>query len=264
MAPSKVNISSIFDHLKNYFSETDCPLCLCERSTCEDPQLPNSNDASSRSYQGLQKQSFICSNCYVRLPFLKSSCSVCAMPISSSQQICGQCLQKSPTFDKTIAAFHYEPPISDFILSIKYSAGFDCLPLLTNSLQQSIVESYEADKFPELMIPVPLNRARLVKRGFNQATEVAKFLSRKLTIPLASELAFRSKTTVPQADLSAVERTRNLKNAFSIKGVAPSHCAVIDDVMTTGSTVDSLSKALKKAGATRVDVWCLARAFPVD
>ena len=120
MTPEKVNNRSIIGHIKNLLFESDCPLCFCETNQSSKTASCRNEKTATLSSIAELNQSLICDHCASLLPFLVESCEVCAMPISSSQQVCGQCLQKSPEFNKTVAAFHYEPPISDFIQNIKY------------------------------------------------------------------------------------------------------------------------------------------------
>ena len=111
------------------------------------------------------------------------------------------------------------------------------------------------------MIPVPLHRARLRERGFNQATELARRLDRTLGIRHEPRLCTRHRNTPPQSLLPATARRLNLRNAFSVRGTLPAaHVAIIDDVMTSGHTSDELARTLKRAGADYVEVWVIARA----
>jgi ComF family protein len=113
-----------------------------------------------------------------------------------------------------------------------------------------------------LILPVPLHRARLRQRGFNQALELARPLGRSLGVPVRHGLLLRARATAAQSELDAAARRRNVRGAFAVHAGAalPSHVAVLDDVMTTGATLAECVRALKRAGAQRVDVWALARA----
>ena len=186
------------------------------------------------------------------------------MPISAKQSTCGACLKETPIFNSTIAAFHYEPPISDFIQNLKYQSNFTANELLANALVNKLRIYYRDETLPQQIIPVPLHRLRVLKRGFNQANEIAKHLSIAFNIPINNQAISRAVSTPPQADLSAAQRKSNLRRAFQVNRKPPAHCAIVDDVVTTGSTANAVAKALIKAGANKVDVWCLARAFPVD
>jgi ComF family protein len=126
--------------------------------------------------------------------------------------------------------------------------------LLTRALQQA------GAPYPELLLPVPLHPARLRERGFNQAVEIARPLAQALGLPLDLNSCQRRRATAPQAGLEAIERRRNIRGAFALTRPLPArHLALIDDVVTTGSTVAELTRLLKRAGAERVEVWALAK-----
>ena len=120
---------------------------------------------------------------------------------------------------------------------------------------------------PELIIPVPLHIKKLRKRGFNQSILIAKWVSQAFNIPMDLKIIQRHQLTPAQVDLSRSERLKNLKNAFKFinknkfKLSNIRHVALIDDVMTTGATVNEISKILKQAGVEKIEVWCLARAI---
>jgi ComF family protein len=131
--------------------------------------------------------------------------------------------------------------------------------LLADALQ---AHGHYSKSLPDVILPVPLHRERLSERGFNQALEIARPISKVLQIPIAIQSAERTRHTAAQARLNAEKRGENLRNAFKIRtNVAGLHIAILDDVITTGRTVESLSRALKAAGAKRVDVWAVARAI---
>ncbi|MGH8282488.1 MAG: ComF family protein [Gammaproteobacteria bacterium] len=131
---------------------------------------------------------------------------------------------------------------------------------LLGELLADYLAASEAAK-PDLLIPVPLHATRLKERGFNQALELARPVARHLRLPMDWELCTRNKNTAIQSKLDAVERQRNLRDAFSVRqSLQGAEVAVLDDVVTTGATVAALSKTLKQAGAATVRVWSLARA----
>ncbi|TQV89714.1 ComF family protein [Aliikangiella coralliicola] len=208
----------------------------------------------------------ICHYCHQRLPLLRQSCRVCAMPVTgvltdNQEQVCGQCLRHSPMFKKTITAFHYEPPISDFITSMKFNGIYYLSSLLTDYLEQQIRLSYQPENFPQGLVAVPLHPKKLRKRGFNQAQLIAKTLAKSFSIPLLSHLVKRNRDTQAQTSLDALKRQQNLRGAFNVISKPPNFVAVVDDVMTTGTTANELATQLIKQGAERVDVWCIARAY---
>ncbi|WP_370526901.1 ComF family protein [Methylobacter sp. BlB1] len=144
------------------------------------------------------------------------------------------------------------------ITSLKFHAHYKNARLLGQLLAEHIKESAER---PDCIMPVPLHKARYRQRGFNQSIEIARTVARELQLPVDLSSCQRHRNTPHQTSLLAKQRRKNLKNAFSLmKPIQVKHIAIIDDVMTTGSTVDELAALLKKAGASRVDVWACARA----
>lgn len=114
---------------------------------------------------------------------------------------------------------------------------------------------------PQALVPVPLHRDRLRRRGYDQALELARPLAQALGLPLRDDLLRRMRATAPQSRLAAPQRRRNLRGAFAVRteGNLPTHVALVDDVMTTGATVEAAAAALRRAGVARVDVWVCAR-----
>ncbi|WP_444994975.1 ComF family protein [Aliikangiella sp. IMCC44359] len=230
--------------ISNLLPQSDCPLCQSTVSTYH------------------KQNGIICHYCHQRLPRQHLACTICALPLFSGPElICGECIKQAPNFRKTVAAFRYEPPIKQFITRLKFNAQREFLPILSQYLCQKIVESYHSDALPQQMIPVPLHFSKIRQRGFNQANLIAQSLSQQLKIPMHAHIVKRIRDTSPQTSLDASERHSNLKDAFFAQPPIKSHIAIVDDVMTTGATVSSLSKTLLTSGARRVDVWCLARAY---
>jgi ComF family protein len=133
---------------------------------------------------------------------------------------------------------------------------------LLGALLAQALQSDRHTPWPAALIPVPLHPSRLRERGFNQARELALPLARHLAIPLRDDLVRRIRATAPQVGLTAVARARNLRGAFAIDGVPPAHVALIDDVLTTGSTLTAMSLALRAAGSMQIEVWTPARSAP--
>ena len=116
------------------------------------------------------------------------------------------------------------------------------------------------EPLPARLVPVPLHRNRLRRRGYNQAVELARPLGRALGLPVAPRLCRRQRPTPAQAELTGSDRRRNVRGAFAVAAPVPRHVAIVDDVVTTGSTVGELARVLRRAGAERVEVWAVARA----
>jgi ComF family protein len=204
----------------------------------------------------------LCRDCLNDLPWLGHSCNGCARPLPSGAEtvLCGACLKRSPGFDAATALLHYRAPADYLIQRLKFSGELALAPLLGGLLAEKIAA--RTTPLPDLLIPVPLHRARLHERGFNQATELARYLGRRLAVPVEHRLCRRDRHTRPQSLTPYGERRRNLRGAFSVSGQVPvaAHVAVVDDVMTTGHTADELARVLRRAGAARVEVWIVARS----
>jgi ComF family protein len=205
--------------------------------------------------------SVLCRACLDDLPWLGNSCSRCAraLPGGGDARVCGACLYKPPAFDVTSAILHYHPPVDYLIQRLKFSGELALAPLLARLLAEKITG--RAIALPELLIPVPLHPVRLRERGFNQATELARHLGRRLDVPVERRLCRRIRHTPPQSLTPPGGRRRNLRGAFSLNGeLSAKHVAIIDDVMTTGHTANELSGILRRAGAVLVEVWIIARS----
>lgn len=197
----------------------------------------------------------LCSDCEQSLPWLDLTCQQCGVALKSNELICGQCLQQPPYFDRTLALFHYQAPISHWITQLKFKRQLIYARLLGQLMAKALKLP-----LPDLLIPVPLHPKRLKQRGFNQALEIAKSLSKQTQIPIARFNCRRRKHTQAQTELNWQQRQTNLKNAFSIKKPLTANAvAIVDDVMTTGATVNALAKQLKQQGVEHVQVLVPAR-----
>lgn len=199
---------------------------------------------------------------------MQTSCQRCGTEQCTSTLIdmsCGNCLLNPPAFNLCRAAFRYVSPVNRLITDFKFNAQFDSGNSLSKILARDFQHYYSNQKKPQLLIPAPLHRNRLRVRGFNQAVEIGRVVSRQCQISLAHSAIKKIRDTTPQIELnSAQARKTNLRNAFAIgdesllRGVE--FVAILDDVVTTMATVAAISKLLQQQGVYRVDVWCLARA----
>lgn len=223
----------MFAFLNNLMPPSSCLLC----------------GASSRH------QAF-CDGCAGALPWLPGlHCPLCAMPTLDGGP-CGDCLKAPPAFDATCAAFLYAGTLAQLIPAAKFGARWSILP----ALAQLMLPALEKHPRPDLIVPLPLHPLRLKERGFNQAQEIASPLARELKVPLENACLIRTRNTEHQARLSEKARKANMRRAFStIADLDGKHVAIVDDVMTTGTSLDAAARALKQAGASRVDAWVLAR-----
>jgi ComF family protein len=198
---------------------------------------------------------WICDGCEGDLPFHPPlHCPVCAMPTPLGET-CGECLKHPPHFDATRAAFAYAFPADALLRALKYRSRLAIAEWAAMHIDPSGIP-------PDYLIPMPLHVNRLKTRGFNQAMEIARALSRRYGIALLHEAVERVRETEPQAGLPRVERTRNMRNAFACRGgVVGKHVAIVDDVMTSGASLNELARTLKAAGALRVECWVAARTL---
>ncbi len=200
----------------------------------------------------------LCGPCLNDLSHNLSPCRQCGLPLEGSgAQLCGRCLKKAPPFDRAVIPLLYQPPLDRLILALKFHQGLAHARLLGQLLADAVEQS---DSRPQLIIPVPLHPKRLRERGYNQALEIARPTARRLNIPLSLNHVRRTRHTETQTRLKYKERHKNMRGVFEVAHNVPTHVAIVDDVVTSGSTVTTLAKALKKSGAERVDIWAVARA----
>lgn len=234
----------IYNWLKNTLSglfEEHCLLCL----------------GPSKSKHSL------CKECENELPKNDSHCLICSSPLSTNRQtgttlVCGQCQKQPPYYNTSLIPHLYATPLKQLISEFKFHNNLSYGRLLAHLFIRSVNNNHR--RLPECIIPVPLHTKRLQERGFNQALELARLVSRELEIPINYSLCKRNKITPFQSGLSAKQRKQNLTNAFSVTQTPLyKHVAIFDDVVTTGSTVNELSKQLKKSGVKIIEVWAIAR-----
>jgi ComF family protein len=199
----------------------------------------------------------LCDACYAQLPWLpQAHCPQCALPTINGT-LCGGCLQHPPRFDRVIAACVYAYPLAELIRSYKYQGMLALAPLLAQKL------ATKTDDAADLLVPLPLSKERLRERGFNQALEIARAVNRATGVRLAPSICRRVRDSTPQAALPWNERRKNIRGAFACDAdLTGKRVAVIDDVLTTGATLDEIAKTLKRAGAVEVQGWVVARTLP--
>lgn len=168
---------------------------------------------------------------------------------------CGACLRApARRLPWTSATFVYATPIAGLVRRFKFHQDLAAGHLLS----MLMAESLQGCMRPQAIVPLSLHPARLRQRGYDQALELARPLARKLQLPLCHGLR-RIRATAAQSELDAGARRRNLQGAFVADGPLPRHVALVDDVMTTGATLQAATSALRRAGVLRVDAWVCAR-----
>ncbi len=205
----------------------------------------------------------LCENCLVELTcHTEKRCYRCANVLEADDDFyCKSCVSCPPSFDRTLAPFIHQSAVRYLVINLKFHAHQHNAKLFGTLMANFIKHQIDKNDLPECLIPIPLHPKRYRERGFNQSLEIAKTLSKQLHIPYDANSCVRFRYTQQQAKLNAHQRHDNMKNAFKIiKPLKFKHIAIIDDVMTTGLTVQELAKELKAAGAHRVQVWVCSKA----
>jgi ComF family protein len=225
----------------------------------------------------------LCAACDAALPRIRRACATCGLPLPPEEAAaagatgpapaegtapeagrlrlrCAACRCAPPPLGRVVAPFLYAPPLDRWLPRFKFHQDLAAGRLLSQLMLAACAEAPR----PEALLPVPLHRARLRARGYDQALELARPLARALALPLRRDLLLRVRATSAQSELAAPERRRNLRGAFALApGTAaralPAHVALVDDVMTTGATLHAAAQALRDAGVARVDAWTCAR-----
>ncbi len=249
-----------FNHLKRNLTTFLPGFCQLCGTTCPHPggsrQLPHD----------------LCDSCYQTLPWIDCACHCCGLPLppGSSTSLCGQCLKHPPAFNLTIAPLRYTAPLSRLITDFKYRGKLPSGQLLGELLANEVSDYYlfEPDLLiPEMIIPVPLHWQRFWRRGFNQAQELARQISKRLDIPCNHRALKRQLHTPMQQSLDRQQRQRNLRKAFVVTAptiIKQRRIALLDDVVTTTATAREISNLLLANGAQEVHIWALARTAADD
>ena len=207
----------------------------------------------------------LCERCIDTFLYVEeeSSCPVCGMPVGT-RSVCGKCLFEKNVFEEGLYGFYYENRLRDAIHSFKFSGRKDVGKLLVSLIEERIV-AFSA-KF-DCIIPLPVTEKRLRERGFNQALLLVRELSRRTGIPYRMNVLQKKRPTLPQVQLSGVEREKGVRKSFDIlsgEELEGKTILLVDDVYTTGATVNECSKVLLGAGAARIDVFTLTHAVKIS
>ena len=204
----------------------------------------------------------------LRLPW-QARCLGCGEGAPGPEDLCAACRRRlpwlrreahcpaAPALDRVLAAFRYAPPLDRWLPRFKFHRDLAVGHLLSGLM----VARLQGCDQPQGLVPVPLHRARLRQRGYDQALELAKPVARSLGIALRDDVLQRRRATAPQSELDAAARARNLRDAFVARAAVPRHVVLLDDVLTTGATLQAAALALRESGAERVDAWVCARVL---
>ena len=225
------------------------------------PQCPCCEKFSEEGKQGF------CSNCLSQIRWIEPPfCSICGIPFISSEvetHPCGACVTHRKYFTIARALGAFEGSLQEAIHRWKYEGKTYLTPFFAEWMAEGLNRYWEPGSF-DLLIPVPLHTQRLRERGFNQALLLVKDLSRRTGIPYQKTILQKKKLTIAQVNLSGVEREKGLRGTFNViekEKLLGMSVLLVDDVYTTGATVNECSKMLLRGGAERVDVFTLAHAI---
>ena len=232
-APHFLNIRTKF---KRMLPAQPCVLCGC------------------MSHDGLW-----CAACDAALPYLRAPhCPVCAMPTPDGA-VCGHCLAQPPLFTHTHAVFGYAFPLDRLIQGMKYREQL----ALAHAFAEKMLQGIDRCSLPDYVIAMPLHPAKLRERGFNQSLLLASTVARKLRLKLLTHACQRIRDTPPQSALPWKARKKNVRNAFSCEmDLGGKRVALVDDVLTTGASLNALAGAVSRAGAIEISAWVVARTLP--
>ncbi len=201
----------------------------------------------------------LCSDCLGELPVLMKGCPVCASQVPANHNgACRQCRLHKPFFSHVLAPFYYAPPVDRLIRDVKYRAQVQYI----DTLAKLLAHAAEAANVPhpDYFLAVPLHRKRFIVRGFNQSLEIALKLGRLLDIPVLRGCLRKTQAGPPQTALPLRKRLTSPQGSFVVRRLPPArHVTIIDDVMTTGSTVNAVARALRQHANVQVSVWVVAK-----
>ena len=201
-----------------------------------------------------------CDACYIELPFQSNTCQQCGQAYAANRDYCGRCIITPPAYDRCFCPFEYQTPIKDLICGFKYREKVEHANMIGQLLAREIKNKEEP--MPDIIVPVPIHIAKLRSRGFNQAKLIATIVGRKLNVPVTHKIIIKTRSTPPQAKQSLANRKKALSGCFAVQQpFSAKNVAIVDDVVTTGSTVNEISKVLKKNGANYVQVWGVAHTL---
>jgi ComF family protein len=200
-----------------------------------------------------------CAACDATLPYFSAAhCPVCALPTPGGE-VCGHCLSQPPLFTRTTAVFGYAFPLDKLIQSMKYGEQL----ALANAFAKKLVQRIEKSNLPDYVIAMPLHPAKLRERGFNQSLLLAATVARELNLKLLPDTCQRVRDTPPQSALPWKERKKNVRNAFHCgMDLTGKRIVLVDDVLTTGASMNALAEAVSKKGAIEISTWVVARTLP--
>jgi ComF family protein len=210
-------------------------------------------------YGSMSHDGLWCAACDAALPYFNvAHCPVCALPTPSGE-VCGHCLTQPPLFTRTTAVFGYSFPLDKLIQGMKYGEQL----ALAHAFAKKLVQRIDKSNLPDYVIAMPLHPVKLRERGFNQSLLLAATVARELKLKLRPNACQRVRDTPPQSALPWKERKKNVRNAFCCDmDLTGKRIVLVDDVLTTGASLNALAEAVSKKGAIEISAWVVARTLP--
>lgn len=237
--PCQPKLSKWVDGVLNAFLPWRCVVCFLE-----------------------SEDSGICRHCKAALPWNRHACEGCGLPLPDEENPhCGACLIRLPVYQSVVSPLIFRFPVNHLVHKFKFQGDLASGRVLAELLAGQIID--DGVQIPDLLVPVPMHRWRLLRRGLNPAFELARHIGSTFKIPLAIHDLRRTRNTPAQSGLDAEHRRKNLKGAFRWRGdqLNGKHVALVDDVITTGTTISECSRVLLQTGAASVTAWAPARAI---
>jgi ComF family protein len=239
-------VYSLFDRMTGFVLPPRCVLCRGRG------QRPNFD---------------LCGPCEADLPWLVRPCPRCGLPLEGAEPLdrsyvwCARCETAALPYTRCFAPFLYEFPLADLVQALKYEGALAHARVL-GVLLGAAAQRHGIAGNVDAIVPMPLHASRLLERGYNQSHEIARFVARTLGLRCNHQALRRTRPTPPQVGLPRDARVENVRGAFTAgrEAVRGRRLVLLDDVVTTGSTVAAAARALRDAGAISVDVWAVARA----
>ncbi len=201
----------------------------------------------------------ICPGCRDELPWNRNPCRRCAIPLPPGSDLCGHCQTTPPPWESAWAPFLYRDPVDRLIVDLKFRRRLEAGRLLGGLMAEALHRRSRLQEWPEVVLPVPLHAARLRERGYNQGALLGRWL-RRAGLAVDQGACRRIRATRAQSRLSGDERRANLRDAFALRQPRWQHVAILDDVLTTGSTAAEMARLLRRHGVAQIEVWVVARA----
>lgn len=209
------------------------------------------------------EKQYVCDACCARITRVTAQCKKCGRPLRVDQTICMRCKNKSFFYDTIVVAYHYEDPVRSLLKTLKYHNRKDIADFLATLLAtHDTALSFLKTQHYDYVMPVPMHTAKEKQRGYNQAFLLAERVAHCMAMQLTSDVLVRDRATKPLFDMNKQEREQELLDAFVVtqpEHVKGKRILMIDDIITTGTTLNECAKALKLRGAIVVDGFAFAR-----